>query len=137
MIILEIAEYLHNQGIGTYNPDGDPDIAHNIFIEQMPDEPDLAIGLYTSSGFSPDTKTYVGRPGFQVIVRGDRNPLTAAELAQEIFTALHSPSVTQFTTNGVFILQCASRQSEPISLGPDANGRFEYSLNFQVITGGS
>lgn len=133
MIIMEIADYLNAHGVGIYDDSG---TTGNIFIDNMPDEPDIAIGLYSSSGMAPDIKTKLRRPGVQIIVRGDRDPLTSATLAQQVYNALHATDAKTFTDGGTEILLCAARQ-EPIRLGPDDNGRYEYSLNFQLITGGS
>jgi len=131
MITDEIAQYLDEQGIGIYDPDG---ITSTIFVENMPDQPDVAICIYSSAGQSPDTKTNVGRPGVQTITRGDRDPRTASALAKLVHDALHVPDIQTFTSEGRGIILCAARQSEPVSLGPDENGRYEFSDNFQLIT---
>lgn len=130
MISVEIGQYLNELGIGIYDPDGG---TATIFLEDMPDQPDEAICIYTSTGQPPDTKTNVGRPGVQIITRGIELLATMA-LAQTIIDTLHVPACKRFTSDGKDIILCSARQSEPIPLGKDENGRYEFSSNFSLIT---
>lgn len=133
LVIEQIAHYLHAEALGTFDPDG---TGGNIFIETMPDTPDEAIGLYSTGGLAPDIATSVARPGAQIIVRGSRDPRLAAAKALAIQGALHGMHSTEFVSDETRIMLCAARQSEPIALGPDENGRHEYSINLLLITGG-
>ena len=133
MIVEEIAEYLTSEGLGTFDATG---ITGDIFIETMPDSPDVAIGLFTTGGLAPDVSTSVSRPRVQLIVRGGRDPREAAALAAQIYEALHGLRSMEFISGGTRIMLCSAVQSGAIRLGPDDNGRHEYSINLQLITGG-
>lgn len=133
MIVEEIAEYLAADGLGTFDPTG---IIGDIFIETMPDSPDVAIGLFTTGGLAPDVATSVARPRVQLVVRGGRDPREAALLATAIYEALHGLRSMEFVPGGTRIMLASAVQSGPIRLGPDDNGRHEYSINLQFITGG-
>jgi hypothetical protein len=133
MLAVEVAKYLADQGLGEFDENG---ITGDIFVESMPDSPDEAIAVLTSPGLAPDNATTVARPAIQIIIRGNRDPRTAYERAQCIITAMHAKHSTYFTENGIRIMLSSCKQSEPIRLGPDENGRHEYSINIQLITGG-
>ncbi|MCL5105669.1 MAG: minor capsid protein [Armatimonadetes bacterium] len=134
MIVEEIAQYLQSLEIGTFDPAG---VIGDIFIETMPDTPDTCIGLYTTAGMPPDTKTSISRPSVQIIVRGSRDPRTASSLATRIQEALHGLHSMTFIPDGSRVMLCSARNSEPVSLGRDDNQRHEYSINLQLIIGGS
>lgn len=136
MIIFELAEYLCGLGYGTFDPDNLLDSSNTIFLETMPDTPDECIGLFTSAGQPPDAKTTVYRPAVQILVRVNRGPKDAMAKAVQIHTALHGLSSTTFVAGGTRIMLCTARQSEPVRLGPDENGRYVYSINLALITGG-
>lgn len=134
MLVAEIAEYLDGLGLVSFDAAG---VNGNTFIETLPDTPDVAVGIFSSSGPAADVSTSVRRPGVQLLVRGDRDPRTAEAQAQLIWDALHGLHTTAFVVGGTRVMLCAGRQSAPIRLGPDVNGRHVYSLNFQLITGGA
>lgn len=141
MIVEEIAKYLHDSNFGIYDPDGTSSNGEgNIFLEDMPDvqdsESDIAIGLFSSGGQTPDIMTSISRPAVQIIVRGGRDSSDASSLAEQIHNDLHGKTTFYFTPGGTRIMQCACRQSEPIRLGADEQGRMEFSINLMLITGG-
>ena len=134
MIITEIAQYLHDNGLGIYSPNG---VDGNIFLEFMPDEPDEAICLHSTGGMAADVATPITRPTVQVIVRGNTDSLAVAAIAESIHDALNNLHSMRFTMDGEYILLCQCRQSEPTHVGVDENGRHEYSINLALITGGN
>ena len=133
MITAELAQYIHDQGYGVWDPTGPNG---NIFVENMPDTADNAIALISSGGSPPDVGGLVSRPTIQVLVRGNRSADETFTLAAAILAQLHGHHDTRLVVGGTRIMLCRARQSEPIFLGRDANGRFDYSINFQLITGG-
>lgn len=136
MIVEELAVYLDSQGLAVWDPDGG---SGNLFLNMLPDQPDVAVGLYTQPGLAPDVSgnARVRRPGVQLLVRGGPNAIAAAQLARTLQDALHGLTNIYFSPGGTRIMLCAAQQSEPVSLGPDDNGRHEYSINLRLITGGT
>ncbi len=132
-VAVEIAAYLDAQGHGTWDPDG-PD--GDIYVEAMPDTVDAGLCIYSSGGSPPDVATSLGRPAVQIIVRGTRSAYDTGQTARAILAALHGLHDMTFIDGGTRVMLCAARQTEPISLGRDENGRFQSSINFQIITGG-
>lgn len=131
MLGAELATYLDGLNLGVFSTGADS----TIYIEHLPDTPDTCIGIYSRGGAAPDLKTTVGRPQLQLIVRGDTDPRTAQSVAQALQDALHGLHDTTFDTTRIMLCQCA--QSQPVSLGPDDNGRYRYSINLNLITGGT
>ena len=129
----EIARYLDAAGLGTFDETGP---SGDIYVDHMPDTVDSGICVYASGGPPPDVSTSVSRPAVQIIVRGNRSAQEARATAASILAALHGLHDTTFITGGTRVMLCAARQSEPIPLGRDENGRGQYSINFQLITGG-
>lgn len=131
MLLVEIAKYLHNQKIGVFDEKG---VKGNIFINIVPASPDKIISLFSTGGPAGDVKHGYDRPTVQIWLRGDKNPLTAFNKAQEIYNALQGFSGERFIDNGSYIVDCRGVQSAPIHMGTDANGRHEYSINFILET---
>lgn len=66
MLLDEIGNFLQTNGIGTVNT--------NIFLSEMPDQPDSCVALYEYQGFPPGfvfgkTIPIYEEPKFQVVVR--------------------------------------------------------------------
>lgn len=133
MIAVEIAQYLHAQGHGTWDPTGP---TGDIYIDEIPDTADSGMSIRASGGPGPDANSLVSRPAVQIIVRGSRSAKETGDLAAAVMTSLHGLHDTVFVAGGTRVMLCTARQSEPIPLGRDENQRYEYSMNFQLITGG-
>lgn len=129
MPAVDIAKYLDTAGILDFDETG---ITGNTFIDNLPAEPDTAVGIYTGSAGPPDTKTLLDRPGLQFIVRA-ASSVTAYALAVSIRTALHAQ--TNLTlTSGLLVRQMTANQSRPVYIGTDENGRHQYSVNISLLT---
>lgn len=126
MILEDIAWLLHDKGLGTFDPMG---VSGNIFICTMPPDPDEIIALYPRGGPRSDVKLGYDTHRIQIMVRGTVDPRTGLTRAQNIFDALHGIGRTTLRS-GTLLLDCLGVQSGPVVLGPDTNGRYEYSLNF-------
>lgn len=129
MIIEQIASYLDELGIGVYDTIG---VSGNIFLEHLPDNPDIAIALYSSGGSPADSKLNYDLVAVQIMVRGGLDATQAQSLAQGIYDEIHGFEGALFVGGGDWIVSCLGIQSHPVLLGKDANGRFEYSLNFDI-----
>lgn len=135
MIIEEARKFIAANGLGAFDPDGGN---VDVFLEVMPDGddvPDEAICLYSTGG-EPDAGAGIGKPGFQLIVRG-RDLTQLMERAKALRALFNNQYGTQFCADGTDVLICRCQQSEPMHIGIDDNGRHEYSNTFLVTTGGS
>lgn len=128
MLLVEIAKYLDAQNIGKFDEKG---VKGNMFINVVPATPDLCISLFSTGGPIGDVKNGYDRPTVQIWLRGDKNPLTAFQKTQEVYNTLNGFSGACFIENGIYIVDCRGVQSAPIHMGTDANGRHQYSINFQ------
>lgn len=127
MLLIEIARYLHLQGIGRFDDKG---VKGNIFLNITPADPNDIIALFSTGGPPGDVKLGYDRPTVQIWVRGDKNPVIAFQKAQSIYNALHGFSGARFIEDGSYIVDCRGQQSQPLHMGTDANGRHQYSINF-------
>ncbi|MDE5415483.1 minor capsid protein [Alkalihalobacterium chitinilyticum] len=127
MLLIEIARYLHAQRIGVFDERG---VQGNIFLNIVPTDPEALIALFSTGGPPGDVKLGYDNPTVQVWLRGDKNPVTAFEKAQEVYNALHGFSGGRFIENGSYIVDCRGQQSQPLHMGLDNNGRHQYSINF-------
>src|SRR5258705_919497 len=68
--LAELATYLHNNSAGVY---GNTPTA-NIFLQQLPNSPVLAIGLFITGGQAgPESLDPLERPSLQCLVRRTTN----------------------------------------------------------------
>ncbi|MCK9570376.1 minor capsid protein [Candidatus Pacearchaeota archaeon] len=129
MLIAEVAQYLADNNLGSFQENG---VSGSIFLECIPETPDEVIGIYSRPGIRGDLSTTQDVRGFQLIVRGTQNPKSALELAQSLNDLLHGFKNGRFREGGFWIVACLANQSGPAHIGRDQNGRHEYSLNFTV-----
>lgn len=100
---------------------------------RIPDGEGPFISLRIGPGLTPwgthnDGLTAIRRPSVQVVVRGDVYP-TVTSTAAAVYAAL---SFVNETVSGVFFLKCTPRDSEPVDIGLDANGRTCLAWNLEV-----
>jgi hypothetical protein len=130
MLSAELAQWLDDNGFGTYDAAG---ITGIVFLENQPESPDTCITIYSTGGYQGDVKTALKRPTLQLHVRGGSDPNTAFDLAESIHSALHAQTQTVFIAGGETIHEIVCAQSAPIRLGPDGNGRHRYTINLELI----
>ena len=133
MRVRAFARYLSDQVAGlTYDPTG---TSGNIFCGFMPDEPAVAVMLDGGAGGRPQlTKRPTDLPDVHIIIRGDRHTSDDA-LAQAVYSELQCLDHTELATgtaDELYLIGCTAEQSDPISMGRDARGRPEWSLNFNA-----
>lgn len=127
--ILGIAQYLDAQGVGDYEPDS---AGGSIYVQKLPQTPDEAIGIFASGGFEASGVWGYDNPTVNVQVRGaPHDPVGALAKARAVYSALHGFHMATLP-DGTFVINCRGIQSGPVSLGPDENDRFRFSLNFQL-----
>lgn len=126
MILQEIAQFLDNEGVGTYVEEG---VTGDIFIDILPDKECMAL-MHT--GGSP---ALIGSgyqtPNFQILYRGNKNPITSSTKAWEIYNTLNGFS-GYFINSGHYVVSCLGIQNGPIHLEIDNNSRHVYSINFSL-----
>lgn len=127
MLTAEIAEYLADQGLGTFDPSG---TSGDIFLAVMPDQPTQAMALYDNGGAESPMRRPIDDPNIQVITRGGQHPEEAHALARDVYDTLHG--FTGELPGYTWVVWCIGIQSGPVPLGPDENGRHRYSLNFRL-----
>lgn len=124
----EMAEFLDNQGLGTFDintSNGD------IYVMTMPSSPDDIICLYQRGGLVADGKLGYDNPKIQIMVRGVQL-ITTQQKAQDVYNIFQGFHGKSFITNGIHIVNCIGEQSAPNFIGKDTNRRFEFSLNFTL-----
>lgn len=130
MELKEIAQYLHDIGLVTFDETG---VTGDVFIGTMPDDPDECVAIYQNAGTPADPKNQYRQPAIQFIVRsinGDqRNAMTRA---QSILDALNGFNSQPFVVGGKHVIDCTAQQSAPAGIGTDQNNRHEFSFNFLI-----
>ena len=120
-MLAEIGAYLAQKSIGTVGTD--------IFLGQMPDQPDSCIVLFEYAGSPPDLHWNGEYPGLQVRVRNKSYAAGRAKI-EEVVTELHGAH--ELTLNGTRYLLIKARGS-PEVLKRDNNNRVELFVNFEII----
>lgn len=129
MLIVEIAQYLDSHGLVTYKETG---TQGSCFIGHMPPDPDEAVAIFQYGGATSSMTHGYDTPRVQVRVRGTLDPRVGLQKAQQIYERLHGFHDGKFTSDGFWIVYCQGLQAGPVHIGPDANGRYEYTLNFEI-----
>ena len=120
-MLAEIGAYLATKNVGTVGTD--------IFLGQMPDQPDNCIALFEYAGSPPDLHWNGEYPGLQVRVR-NKSYAAARSKIREVMAALHG--LHEQTLSGTRYLLIKARGSPEI-LKRDASNRIELVLNFEII----
>ncbi|WP_445670787.1 minor capsid protein [Paenibacillus sp. FSL R10-2779] len=103
-------------------------VVGNDFAAANPD--DCAYTRITG-GSPPSQWSSVSYPSFQVVIRA-KSMATAEAKANAIFEGLHGKA--EFMLGNTRVVKCLADQSAPWYLGPDANSRALYSVNFTLTT---
>lgn len=128
MLVIGLAQYLHDMGIGTFDPTG---TGGDIYIARQPPDPDICMALFPSGGYQADGKIGIDYPTVKIIVRSTTDPRPGFEKAQSILGVLHGAH--RFVLpDGTQVINCRAVQSAPAHIGTDANTRHEFSLNFEL-----
>lgn len=127
MIAAVIAAYLDSLGLVDYDPAG---ITGDTFIDVVPAEPSECIVLTEYPGPQPEAPHPYDTPNLQVRARSPgRDPRPARARLAAIYNALHNLHGVEI--GGLPIVYCYALQSGAAPLGPDQNGRPEYTQNYQ------
>ncbi|HHV98601.1 MAG TPA: hypothetical protein GXX36_03350 [Clostridiaceae bacterium] len=121
MMLNEIGAYLQSQGIGT--------LATDLFLGQMPEEPDNCIALFEYAGNPPDLHWNGEYPGLQVRVRNKSYAAGRAKI-QQIYGLLHGLHGQVLSGTRYLLIKA---RGNPEVLQRDENNRIEFFVNFEVI----
>jgi len=105
----------------------------NVFEDDMPPEPDLAVGVYSTGGFEADSLLPFDAPTVQVVVRGGADPEAARAVWWAIYDFVHALRYTELP-NGLFLAYALVVQSGPNRLGTDESGRHRFTMNIRAET---
>jgi Bacteriophage minor capsid protein len=127
-----MATFLQERGFGSYRNSGAPYSNNEVAIalEAMPAEPPRAICITQYAGVEADSKLPWDEPRLQIRVRGDFDPMTSRDTAQEIYDLLHGLGPQTLST--VRLQLVIGIGSGPELLRLDENRRFEHVVNFEV-----
>lgn len=121
----EIGQYLHNNTVGVY---GNTPTA-NIFLQQLPNSPVLAIGIFATGGIGLTNDDPIKRLNLQVLIRRQYN-LEGLRYANTVFDLLDGQWNITPSFNGRIL---ADHEPGPNYLS--ANNYPVYTLNFHAVLG--
>jgi len=115
----------------TYDETG---INGNIFQDNLPAEPDIAVMVQGTGGFPRDMwLTDYFEPTMQIIVRGTRDPRVARNLLDKIINEIGVLGEEKWIATGNwYVVKCQAIQPMGIYIGPDDNNRHRFSVNFEM-----
>lgn len=125
-----LAQYLETKGVGNYEAAGSGGVT--LFVEFMPDKPDVAVAMYTGSGPESSSAEGEDKPNIMVRVRGTRDARTALAMAASVYSALHGLRDT-LLPDGTRLIYCLGIQSGFNRIGVDEAGRHIYTCNFRTM----
>jgi hypothetical protein len=103
----------------------------DIFVDQIPSEPDRAVCIYAMPGPEADSKLPYDPANFQIAVRSEAGGVWAAATWAAIYSKLHGMrNVT--LPDGTYLVFCIATQASPFRLGTDENGRLTYTGNYRT-----
>lgn len=123
-----LARHLAAQNLLTYETAG---TGGDVFLESMPDAPDIAVALTLYEAQEPDSKLGYDEPRLQVRCRGTRDRRVSRQRCQDIYNELEGLTDTELP-DGTVLISCFALQGGPVSLGIDAKGRHEHVTNYQL-----
>jgi hypothetical protein len=131
MLIESIAKYLDGLGYVNYIPVG-YSTDNDVFFNYMPDEPNNVTCIRDTGGEGNIYNFFDSKRSVQVLVRNERSTLAHFQIWR-VYKALINPNSGGFLFIDGRKMRIASK-NQPISLGKDNNGLFEFSFNLDVYT---
>lgn len=111
------------------------------FVDHLPEKPNQAVSVRNTSGILEGRNQQTGetfeKPGVQVRVRAN-DPAAAYHKIKELMTNIDAVRRATLTMeDGDYILIAVNRTSSPLSIGPDAQNRWGYTINALVTYTGA
>ena len=106
-------------------------VGTDLFVGQLPPEPDTCVAVTDSGGFEPDNGlvNFYHRPTIQVFSRSADYDTAYANL-ESIRDYLHRLTNTTVVGSAKYIAVFVL--GEPFNLGEDENNNFRFTLNFSI-----
>lgn len=101
-----------------------------IFIEHLPQSPDVVVAVVSGGGVEATSSGPWDQPEVHFQIRGDQDPRTALAIWQKIYSHFHGLR-NKALPDGTYLTYALAVQSAPARIGPDDNGRHQYSLNLR------
>jgi len=128
-LLEEIAQLLHDLGVGTYTPNT---AGGTIFLAALPTSPDRCMAVARYGASEADSKLPYDEISIQIRCRGSAVDARQAEQdAQNVYDALHGLENRELA-GGTWLALAVGIQSGPVYIGRDQNGRHEYVVNFRA-----
>jgi hypothetical protein len=106
------------------------------YIGKIDGSVEQCIGLYGIQGPKPNiaigglsNTSYATKP-ISILIHWGKNADIAEQKAQEVYNKLFGQPAT---IGGKRVIQFDMKVSEPVSIGTDANNRYEYVINTNII----
>lgn len=122
-----VARYLEVLGLLSYDPTGR---SGDTFMETMPSGPDECVALSIYGGPEADSLLPYDEPALQVRTRA-RDPRVSRDRGVAIRDELHGLGPITLP-DGTLLLSCIAIQSAPATIGQDAVGRHEHTVNYRT-----
>jgi hypothetical protein len=132
MIALYAIEVLEDASIPGFDWQGTKR-GGNVFVDWMPDQPDLAVAVMNRPGSEPDDAHFgYDRARVQFIVRGAKaGQVEAVALLEGIRDAL-AGAHSVILEDGTIIVRAWALDSHPAFIGNDEAGRPEYDCHVEI-----
>ncbi len=128
-LVTGLAEHIAAAGVALWDPAGgyaDTETRTCLMYRAVPLAPDRIISL-GEYGPTADVDQADAVARVQARIRGDRDPRTVDGIADSLFDLLHG--ATRLYLGGVSVVQV--RRISTAQLGPDENGRWERTDNYE------
>lgn len=127
-----LARLLDAAGVGQYTPVGVPTGQWPIYLEHQPPQPGQCLTVYGTGGAAaPGNQPHWSEPHVTVRVRGSEDSRLSRLKCREVIDVLHGLTYTELA-DGIYVVDCQCQQSEPVHVGPDANGAHEHTAAFRA-----
>lgn len=120
-LIEEIATFLENEDVG--------EITKTIFLQKIPDQDGLTIGVIDTGAMEADSEIPIRRPTFQIYIRANTYELGKTTL-DTVYGLLHGIQNESVITGGKVYFDILA-MTEGGCLGQDETGRYLFSINFR------
>jgi hypothetical protein len=134
-LLIGLAERLDTAGIvrwqatGAYTAGGLPP----VFLRALGDAPDIAVALAAyGDPENEDAGLSDVVQAVQIRTRGDRDPVTVDDLADQIWDELHGAAMLRLGTAPNVVATTLIRRRSTAALGVDAAGRYERVDNYYI-----
>lgn len=127
MIIEDVAQKIHTDGNGKFDPEGD---TGTIYLGMLPSTPRDVVSIFLREGGESDPFNEYVKANVQIIVRSV-SKIGGMTRAQNILRSFNGQS-KDFISDGNTIINCMAKQAEPIDIGKDEADNHEWSINLEI-----